>query len=75
MYIVLCGLLVVHRIEVVAGVTGLDGWEEIPESILETASAQWPVSSTMYCVEHTSSDRYVAAVTPFRPLYSSRHHP
>ena len=38
--IVLGRLPLVHGVEVEAGIVGLDGLEESPESILEAASAQ-----------------------------------
>ena len=43
----LSGLPPVHGVEIEAGVIGLDGSEERPESVLEATFVQWSVTEGM----------------------------
>jgi hypothetical protein len=73
--IVLGGLPLVHRVEVDAGIIGLDGLKEGPESILKTTFSQWSAARTMEGVRRTTWDRFAVAGIPFRPFHSFQHHP
>ena len=64
--VVLHRLPVVHRIEVEAGIVGLDGLEECPESILQATFGQRPKRcSILWRVGRTTLDLFSAVGTLF----------
>ena len=67
--IIIGRLLLVHRIEIKAGVVILEGLEERSESISETRFARWSAIRVTRHVEHTSLDRFSAEGTLFRPFH------
>jgi len=73
--IVLGRLLLVHGVEVDAGIVGLDGREKRSQGILEATLSQQSRTRTMERVKRTTLNRFVVAGIPFHSFRSFQHHP